>query len=133
MAQVGGATFGAGGTLLAYHYMDQPGGDRFTQPSVMYGVGLGAAGGVAWWLSRSGMYHLGPAVESGLGAFALSGISAGLIALAIPKKGTGAQQQSMTQSEMATGPAQQNQPQTGSATLSPTSGQRQRDRSRTRR
>jgi len=42
LQRYGGGAFGLGGTLAARQYLDEPSGNRFTQPSVLFGLGTGA-------------------------------------------------------------------------------------------
>jgi hypothetical protein len=47
--QFGGGAAGVGGTLAARQLLDEPGQNRLTQPSVLYGLGTGALASVLWF------------------------------------------------------------------------------------
>lgn len=47
--RIGGGAFGLGGTLAARQFFDEPGQDRLTQPSVLFGAGTGLLAGALWF------------------------------------------------------------------------------------
>jgi hypothetical protein len=47
--RVAGGAFGAGGTLGARQILDEPGQNRYTQPSVLFGLGTGVLAGALWY------------------------------------------------------------------------------------
>lgn len=83
LQQIAGGAFGAGGTIGARQFLDQPGQSRFTQPSVLFGLGTGALASVLWF---TGLDSVTPLADEFWGSHALSSLPAGLFFLAFPKQ-----------------------------------------------
>lgn len=78
---VGGGT-GLGGSLASRQFFDEPGQNRFLQPSVIYGLGTGVLAGTLWWTDIDT-----PVIEDDFWAsHALTAIPTGAFFAAFPKR-----------------------------------------------
>lgn len=86
-----GGVAGLGGTLGARMFLDEPGADRFQQPSVMYGLGTGALATALWGLDTTGTFNLDSNLVRGTSDFfathAATALPAGGASALLPKTG----------------------------------------------
>jgi len=83
LQQTAGGAFGLGGTLAARQFLDQPGQNRFTQPSVLFGLGTGVLASALWY---TGLDTVTPLSDEFWGSHAMSSIPTGMFFLAFPKQ-----------------------------------------------
>jgi len=93
MAQLqrfGGGAFGAGGTIAIRETLDEPSDSRWTQPSVLFGLGTGALATGLWYTNKTRRFETPVLGEEFWGAHALTSIPSGLLYAALPPEpGTG--------------------------------------------
>lgn len=86
-----GGVAGLGGTLGARMFLDEPGADRFSQPSVMYGLGTGALATALWGIDTTGTVNLDSTLVRGTSDFfashAATALPAGGASALLPKTG----------------------------------------------
>jgi hypothetical protein len=80
-----GGAAGIGGAIAMRQFLDEPGQSRFTQPSVLYGLGTGLAAGGLYLTDAVDLPVLG---DGFLAAHAIGATPAGLFYSAFPKQRT---------------------------------------------
>jgi hypothetical protein len=86
LQQFGGGAFGAGGTIAAREFADEPGDSRFAQPSVLFGLGTGTLAAALYAGHRLGRIETPVLEEDFWGAHALTALPTGAFYAAFPKQ-----------------------------------------------
>lgn len=86
LQQFAGGAFGAGGTIATREVFGEAGTSRFRQPSVLFGLGTGAAAAALWWTNKTGRFETPVLDESFWGSHAATALPAGALYAALPAK-----------------------------------------------